>query len=107
MTAVITSVELDSYAADPKQAEPSADNALRGALLDSRRRWRDLVAMAADLAFETDAAGRFVFISPDPVIGWAAGALIGQPAELLLADADGTTGFNPFRPVGPMRRRRA
>src|SRR5487761_2444594 len=30
---------------------------LRGALLDSRQRWRDLVGMAADLAFETDALG--------------------------------------------------
>ena len=85
-----------------------ADTALRDALLDSRGRWRDLVAMAADLAFETDADGRLVFISPDPAIGWAASALIGQPAEmLLLADADGGSGFNPFRPPRHLRRRRA
>ena len=42
---------------------------LRHALLDSRERWRDLVAMAADLAFETDAWGRFVFVMPDPALG--------------------------------------
>ena len=86
--------------------ESSAEAALREALVDSRERWRDLVDMAGDLAFETDADGRFVFIAPDPVIGWAAGALVGQPAELLLADVDGAFGFNPFRPPGPVRRRR-
>jgi hypothetical protein len=58
---------------------------LRHALLDSRERWRDLVAMAADLAFETDAWGRFVFVMPDPALGWPAGTLVGQPAELLLS----------------------
>ncbi len=80
---------------------------LCGALLDSRNRWRDLVTMAADFAFETDSWGRFVFISPDPALGWPAATLLGQPGELLLADAGGTTGFNPFRPTGQVRRRRA
>jgi diguanylate cyclase (GGDEF)-like protein/PAS domain S-box-containing protein len=81
--------------------------ALREALFDSRQRWRDLMSMAGDMAFETDAGGRFVFIAPDTVIGWSASALIGQPAELLLAEVDGAFGFNPFRPPGPVRRRRA
>ena len=77
---------------------------LRGALLDSRQRWRDLVGMAADLAFETDALGHLVFVVPDPALGWSAGILVGQPAELLLADRNG---FNPFRPVAELRGRRA
>ena len=76
-------------------------------LLDSRNRWRDLVSLTADLAFETDVWGRFVFVSPDPALGWPASTLLGQPAELLLADADGTIGFNPFRPTSAVRRRRA
>ncbi len=80
---------------------------LRSALLDSRNRWRNLVALTADLAFETDSWGRFVFVSPDPALGWPARTLLGQPAELLLADADGTSGFNPFRPTSAVRRRRA
>ena len=82
-------------------------SALRTALLDSRQRWRDLVTLGADLAFETDAWDRFVFIYPDPALGWDAGTLIGQPAELLLADLDGATGFNPFRPTVATRHRRA
>lgn len=80
-------------------------NTLRGVLLDSRQRWRDMVTMTADLAFETDEWGRFVFVTPDPALGWSVNMLLGQPADLLLADT--VTGFNPFRPTAPLRRRRA
>lgn len=82
------------------------DAALRTALLDSRQRWRDLVTMAADIAYETDEWGRFVFVMPDPALGWSADMLIGQPAELLLP-AVAADGFNPFRVTAPVRRRRA
>ena len=87
--------------------EANAEAVLRDALLDSRQRWRDLVAMAGDMAFETDADGRFVFLSPELVVGWPSAALIGQPAELLLARVDGAGGFNPFRSNASVRRRRA
>jgi len=79
---------------------------LRGALLESRQRWRDLVTLSADIVFETDAWGRITFISPDPVIGWPASQLLGQPCEFLLEDAN-LGGFNPFRPTTTVRRRRA
>src|SRR5487761_1935795 len=87
-----------SAADRPSASAPSAHpiiagDPLRGALLDSRQRWRDLVGMAADLAFETDAKGQLVFVVPDPALGWSAGILVGQPAELLMADRNG---FNPF-----------
>ena len=80
---------------------------LRAALLDSRQRWRDLVTLSSDIAFETDAMGRFTFVDPDPALGWPASLLIGQPAELLVADRTGLAGCNPFRPTAPQRRRRA
>ncbi len=92
---------------NPATLEPRPGAALRDALLDSRQRWRDLVTLAADIAFETDALGRLVFVAPDPVLGWSAGTLLGQTADLLLADAAGDAGFNPFRPTAPVRRRRA
>jgi diguanylate cyclase (GGDEF)-like protein len=76
---------------------------LRDALLDSRQRWRALVTMAADFAFETDVWGRLVFVFPDQPLGWPEGMLVGQSADLLLADAPG---FNPFRLTVPVRRRR-
>ncbi|HME27750.1 MAG TPA: diguanylate cyclase [Acetobacteraceae bacterium] len=83
------------------------DAALRHALLDSRQRWRDLVLTAADIAYETDAWGRFVFVMPDPALGWPAATLVGQPAELLLAGGIEANGFNPFRVTALARRRRA
>jgi len=82
-------------------------DSVRGALMESRQRWQNLVALAADLAFETDAEGRFVFMMPETVLGWPASSLIGQPATFLVGD-DGTGAtFNPFRPVVEMRRHRA
>ncbi|QXM24369.1 sensor domain-containing diguanylate cyclase [Elioraea tepida] len=77
---------------------------LRDALLDSRQRWRDLVEMAADLAWETDAEGRLTFVAPDPALGWRAAELLGQPAEVLLAPGDG--GAPPFSPFRVERQRR-
>ena len=77
------------------------------ALLDSRQRWRDLVHLAADFAFEIDACGRFTFLSPDIVLGWPAGTLLGQSAELVLAADRPAENFNPFRPIAAHRRRRA
>lgn len=82
---------------------PQDEPALRTALLDSRQRWRDLVGIAADIAYETDEWGRFTFITPDTVLGWPAATFIGKPAELLLA---GGSAFDPFRVTAPVRRRR-
>jgi diguanylate cyclase (GGDEF)-like protein/PAS domain S-box-containing protein len=79
---------------------------LRNALFDSRQRWRDLVNMTADFAFETDAQGRFSFVMPDPALGWSAMSLLGQPTERLLAELSDSGGFNPFRTQRPVRRHR-
>ncbi len=86
-------------------AAPDASDRLRRALLDSRQRWRDLVGLACDFAFETDAWGRFVFITPDPALGWGAGTLLGQPGQLLLPAAT-DAGFDPFRTIAVVRERR-
>jgi diguanylate cyclase (GGDEF)-like protein len=91
----------------PVQAAGIDSDAFRSALLESRQRWRDMVALSADLVFETDVWGRLTFVFPDPTLGWPANTLLGQPSELLLADAGGATGFNPFRPTSAIRRRRA
>jgi len=91
---------------DSARADPIG-NPLRGALVESRQRWRDLVSVAADLVFETDAAHRITFVMPDPALGWAASELLGKPAATLLAGGEGTVGFNPFRPATSLRGRRA
>jgi diguanylate cyclase (GGDEF)-like protein len=56
----------------------------------------------ADLAFETDARGVFVRIAPDAPLGWTAAALLGRPAEALLAE---TLPANPFLPQAPIQAR--
>jgi hypothetical protein len=85
-------------------ATPSAE-VLQGALLDSRQRWRELVHLAADFAFETDEWGRFTLICPDPALNWAANALIGKPSATLLTDGGGI--FDPFRVTAKVRHRQA
>ena len=82
--------------------ELSRDHALNLALLESRQRWRDLVRISADLAFETDADGRFVVLAPEDPLGWSAEALVGEDAQCLLALDDGPR-FNPFLSGAPLR----
>ena len=87
-----------------------AADPVRGALLDSRQRWHDLVCLAVDFAFETDEAGRFIFITPDPALGWPTSILLGETGERLLpamrADAQAQAIATLFRPTGLLRRRR-
>ena len=87
-------------------ASAAVGDPLRHALLESRRRWRDLVTMAADVAFETDAQGCFTFLAPEGVLGYEADALAGTQAAALLLDRD-VLGMNPFRPSQMLRRVRA
>ena len=80
---------------------------IREALQESRQRWRHLVGLAADIAFETDTKGRFVFVIPDTALGWPPGALVGQPSELLVAGDGVHPVSNPFQPGQEIRRRRS
>ena len=84
-----------------------AGDALRDALLQSRQRWRDLLSLATDFAFETDAWGRFAFVMPEGALGWQTSELLGQPADRLLGDGGEIDGASPFRPDAPIRDRRA
>ncbi len=98
---------MNDVIADNPVSPARTEATLRHALLDSRQRWRDLVTMAADFAYETDECGRLVFVNLDPSLGWSPATLIGQPAELLLAGGTNANGFNPFRITAPVRRQRA
>lgn len=82
---------------------------LSTALMESRQRWRAVGDIAADFVFETDAAGRFTFLSPEIVLGWSASDLLGQSASCLLSDpgAERLGGeADPFRAAVPVRRHR-
>jgi hypothetical protein len=93
----------DLATTDAQRAATPAE-VLQGALIDSRQRWRELVNLAADFAFETDEWGGFTLVTPDPALDWPAASLVGQPSSRLLAEAGGG-GFNPFRVTARVRHR--
>jgi diguanylate cyclase (GGDEF)-like protein len=73
------------HAAMPNPSGPSQP--LIDSLQDSRSRWRGLALLDAALVFESDAAGRLVFVAPDPALGRPAAAWLGAPLEALLGAA--------------------
>jgi diguanylate cyclase (GGDEF)-like protein/PAS domain S-box-containing protein len=79
----------------------SVDRNLRSALVDSRQRYRDLVEISADLAWETDANGKFSFVSPHGGLGWSADELIGRRADGFLIAPPGATVDSPFQTREP------
>ncbi len=79
------------------------ERSLRAALIESRQRYKDLVEASSDFAWETDAEGRFTFVSPRGAVGFAAGQLVGQRAEEILLDS-GEYGASPFAARLPLER---
>ena len=88
------------HTGEPERLDP--EPALRLAMLESRQRWRQFAAIAADLMFETDIQGRLTFTAPDIVLGWTAAALHGRPGQVLLHDP---VGPDPFCFTTPVQRR--
>lgn len=65
----------------------SLERQLRLTLTESRRRYKDLVEVSSDFAWETGADGRFVFVSPRGALGFEAMDLIGRdPRELVIPE---------------------
>lgn len=60
---------------------------LRHALTESRQRYKDLVDISSDFAWEVGPDGRFVFVSAAGAIGYHPDDLIGRhPSEFVLSD---------------------
>jgi diguanylate cyclase (GGDEF)-like protein/PAS domain S-box-containing protein len=81
-------------AGQPETPESTAalERNLRAALADSRQRYKDLVEISSDFAWETDADGAFAFVSPRGALGYTAAALIGREAASFVVEprqADG------------------
>src|SRR5579863_1951848 len=66
--------------------DAALERQLREALIESRQRYKDLVEISSDFAWETDAAGKFTFVSPKGVLGWAPNQLLGRTAGDFLSD---------------------
>jgi diguanylate cyclase (GGDEF)-like protein/PAS domain S-box-containing protein len=69
--------------------EVTWDHNLRAALSESRERYKDLVEIAGDFVWETDAEGCFVFVSPRGALGYGAADLIGRSPAGLIAQMPG------------------
>ena len=62
---------------------------LRSALVESRQRYKDLVEVSSDFAWEVGTEGLFIFVSPGGALGYDADELVGgRPGDFVL-DADG------------------
>jgi diguanylate cyclase (GGDEF)-like protein len=96
----LPAVEPDPTKSNPW--EPPAGNGGSG----SREHWSGLLAMVADLAFETDEWGRFTFIATDPAMALPGASLLGRSATALLAESPDGPRFNPFGVTAAARRRR-
>jgi diguanylate cyclase (GGDEF)-like protein/PAS domain S-box-containing protein len=81
------------------QDAPSLDTNLRDALTDSRQRYKDLVEISSDFAWEVGFEGTFVFVSSAGALGWNADDLLGRPPEAFIHGNSGPeqeTVGNPF-----------
>lgn len=67
--------------------EVTLERRLRHALTESRQRYKDLVDVSSDFAWEVGPDGRFVFVSAAGAIGYHPDDLIGRhPSEFVLGD---------------------
>ena len=69
---------------------------LRAALVESRQRYKDLVEISSDFAWEIGSDGRFIFVSPKGAMGFAADELVGRPPADFIFHEDGVVGPSPF-----------
>ncbi|MDA0785344.1 MAG: sensor domain-containing diguanylate cyclase [Proteobacteria bacterium] len=75
---------------------------IRQALFDSRQRYRDLVTISSDFAWETDVEGRFVFVSPHGALGYSPEDLLGRHPDEFLVESDVANVDLPFQAREPI-----
>lgn len=71
------------------------ESAFRGALAESRQRYKDLVEVCGDFCWETDSTGQFVFVSPSGALEYTAEQLVGCSADGFLDSVSAAA--SPFR----------
>jgi diguanylate cyclase (GGDEF)-like protein/PAS domain S-box-containing protein len=81
--------------------DATLERQLRLTLTESRRRYKDLVEVSSDFAWETGPDGRFVFVTPKGALGYAPEALVGRDPRDLTVDewGDLPLPFDTRRPV--------
>jgi len=81
--------------------DATLERQLRQTLTESRRRYKDLVEVSSDFAWETGPDGRFVFVTPKGALGYAPESLVGRdPRDLTVEEWDDLPlPFDTRRPV--------
>jgi len=74
---------------------------LRSALVESRQRYKDLVEVSSDFAWEVNTEGVFSFVSPSGAIGYQPDDLLNRRPEEFVIDPDTYNPF-PFSSYRPM-----
>ncbi len=74
---------------------------LRSALVESRQRYKDLVEVSSDFAWEIGPDRTFVFVSPRGALGYLPEDLVGVKPEKIIIDAENYTPL-PFLSDWPM-----
>jgi len=74
---------------------------MTAALLESRALLKDLLVVASDLAFEVDAAQRFLFVAPQEALGRTTDAWLGRSASRIFWPDGDAPARNPFKARRP------
>ncbi len=75
---------------------------LRSALVESRQRYKDLVEISSDFAWEVGQDRRFVFVSPKGALGYSADDLVGRLPSDFVVTADASHGAIAFAATLPI-----
>ncbi|MBM3561100.1 MAG: PAS domain S-box protein [Alphaproteobacteria bacterium] len=97
-----TAMPLDAGVVCVLARDESYDVNIRNALVDSRQRYRDLVSISSDFAWETGEDGHFVFVSPHSALGLSVDELVGRHPRDFLIDVDDPAGLRPFAAEEPV-----
>lgn len=69
---------------------------LRSALVESRQRYKDLVEISSDFAWEVGADSHFAFVSPKGALGYSADELVGRDPSDFITETPLEGGETPF-----------
>ncbi|MGH6893505.1 MAG: diguanylate cyclase [Dongiaceae bacterium] len=90
MARSVSSPPIDQSATAGDPAPEKLDRALRGALIESRQRLKELLDLSCDFAWETDSNGCFSFVTSGGALGHETLDLLGSdPSDLMLSPEDG------------------
>ena len=76
--------------------DSSLEHNLRAALMDSRQRFKDLVEISSDFAWEVGSDGQFIFVSQRGAVGYEPDDLIQKHSEDIVLKRDKKRSLNPF-----------